>query len=107
MKGQALAEFAVVLPLLLFVVVGGLGLGLTMVHRMELQHAAQEVATEAARTSCSAALNRVDDLLGYQTQTATCDAVGRVVTVVLAHPFPALMPGLPDSVEVSARALTE
>ncbi len=105
LRGQALAEFALVLPLLLFIVVGGLGLGLTMLHRLQLQHAAQEVASEAATTDCSAALERVDDLLGYQTATATCDVAGQLVTVVLAHSYPALMPGLPESIRVTAKAL--
>lgn len=104
-RGQALIEFALVLPLFLFIVVGGLGLGITLVHRMQLQHAAQEVAVEAATVNCTEALTRADDLLGYQPQTATCNVSGQMVTVNLAHSFPALLPFLPESISVTARAV--
>jgi hypothetical protein len=104
-SGQVLIEFALVLPLFLFIVVGGLGLGITLVNRMQLQHAAQEVAVEAATVNCTEALTRADALLGYQPQTATCDVSGQMVTVNLAHSFAALLPFLPESISVTARAV--
>jgi hypothetical protein len=105
-SGQALVEFALILPILLFIVVGGIGLGITVVHRIQLQHAAGEVATEAASTDCSAALNRVDELLGYHPDAATCTLQAQLVTVDLTHSYPALIPGLPESIHVTSRALT-
>lgn len=104
-RGQALIEFALILPLLLFVIVGGLGLGLTVIHRMQLQHAAQELSVAAASTDCAAAMTKTRDLLGYTLQTMTCSVAGQEVTVHLAQSWPALVPGLPETISVSAVAL--
>jgi hypothetical protein len=105
MRGQALIEFALVLPLLLAIVVGGMAVGILLIHRSEMLHAAQELATDAAATTCEAAMNKADSLLGYQPESADCDLTGHVVTVSLAHGFPALVPFLPDTVTVTARAI--
>ncbi len=104
-RGQALAEFALVLPLLLALIVGGAGVGILLIHRLELTHAAQEVATEAAIQNCDEALAKVNALLGYQPDTATCDTRGQLVVVDLAHTFPAIVPFLPDTIHVTARAI--
>jgi hypothetical protein len=104
-RGQALIEFALVLPILLMLIVGGAGVGLLILNRMILQQAANELAIEASATDCSAAMNRTDEVLGYQPDSAACDEQGQLFTVTLSHSWPALIPLLPETVAVQGRAL--
>jgi hypothetical protein len=99
-----LVEFALVLPLLLFLVVGVMGLGLVMLNRMQLQHAASETAVEAATSDCAAALGRVHQILGYHPHLEECKRTGQLVTVTLAHTWPTLLPVLPETIIVRASA---
>ncbi len=100
-----MVEFALVLPLLLFLIVGGAGVGILLIHRSELTHAAQELATAAAATDCPSAMVQTDAVLGYQPDQADCSVTAEIVTVDLSHGFPALVPFLPDTVHVEARAI--
>jgi Flp pilus assembly protein TadG len=104
-SGQALAEFALVLPLLLALIVGGAGVGILLIHRSQLQHVAQEIATEAASQNCDEALTKVDAILGYHPDAASCDTTGQIVTVQVVHGFEPLVPFLPDTIHVEARAI--
>jgi hypothetical protein len=105
MRGQALVEFALVLPILLMLIVGGAGVGLLLIHRMEIQHAAQEVAVEAGQTNCTVALLQVDEVLGYQPDATSCDIAGQFATVRVTQGFPSLVPFLPETISIEARAI--
>jgi Flp pilus assembly protein TadG len=105
-SGQALVEFALVLPLILFISLGGISVGIVILHRLELEHAAQQVANEAAYVGCDSAAARAGQVLGYQPEQATCSTTGQLVTVDLAHSWPALLPFVPETISVEARAFT-
>ena len=68
-RGQALVEFALVTPLLLLLIVGGMMLGLAMHDRSTLTHAAQEAARAAAEAPsdperCDAARAAIETVSG-------------------------------------------
>jgi len=105
-RGQALVEFALVLPIILFVIVGGLGLGLILLNRMQLLHAAQEAAVVGAtQGGCQSALGVVPRVLGYEPAGKECAEQGQMVEVTLSNPQQTLMPFLPENITVSARAV--
>jgi hypothetical protein len=92
-------------PILLAIIMGGTGIGLLLIHRMQLQHAAQEVAVAAAQTDCNAGAARADVLLGYRPDTLACGVQGQTVTVQMGHSYPAIVPFLPEHIDVEARAV--
>lgn len=104
-RGQALVEFALVLPLLLLVIVGGLGLGLTLVQRLQLEHAAAELATFAASTGCAEALNRADDLLSPSVTLVRCEATPELVTFTVGQAWRAIDPFSPEWIVVQSQAI--
>ena len=106
-RGQALAEFALVLPILLLVIVGGLHLGLLLVDRMRVVHTAQQTAIEAAKNSCGNAEVVAERIFGGDLDSVTCDRQGQEFTVHVVHSFPALIPWLPDRVEATERAIEQ
>jgi len=89
-KGQAMVEAALVLPLLLLVIVGGLMLGLAMFDRSTLTYAAQEGAQAAAEAStdperCDAARAAVEAVTGRYFGSCP-DPERMTVTVVEGDP---------------------
>ena len=106
-RGQALAEFALVLPFLLLIIVGGLHLGLMVVDRMRVIHAAQQTAIRAAATDCSTAEVVAERIFGGTLNLVQCTEQGQEVTVRIVHSFPALVPWLPDSVIATERAIKQ
>lgn len=109
MKGQALVEFALITPILLVLMLGGLSVGLLVLDRIVLTHAAQEAAVWGASHAgdCSGALARVPQVLGRQPDSKVCDRFGQVIEVTLSDDRPVLAPlvPLPTSVTVTARAM--
>ncbi len=109
MRGQALVEFAIILPLMLVVILGGIGVGLLLLERMQLQHTANVVATFAATSNCAGALGRVPQVLGHEPDAKSCDVRGQLVEVTLRDSFRMIVPlvPLPSTIVVDARALVE
>jgi uncharacterized membrane protein len=103
-RGQALVEAALILPILLYVMLAGVALGLVVLHRMQLQHAAIETSIVAAHEDCAAGLAGVADLLGYEPDAKTCELVDGSVEVMLANSIPTIVPGIPDNVIVTGRS---
>lgn len=97
---------AIATPLLLLIIVGGLGLGLLLLHRIELQHAADEAVTAVAIDGdCDGVNGTLQQLLHYQPQEIDCETTGPLAELRLAHTWPALLPGLPERIVVAGRAI--
>lgn len=105
-SGQALVEFALVTPLLLFIILGGTAVGLLVVNRVELQHAAQEAAVAGAqKNGCTGALGAVPQVLGYEPDDKSCRETGQIVEVTLFQRSQRLAPiPIPD-ITVTGRAV--
>lgn len=87
-RGQALVEFALVLPLLLLVILGAAQLGLALIVRLELAHA----AIEGSRAiDCDAALAVVVEVYGRTPTRLGCRADERLLTVDAAVDVPLLI----------------
>jgi Flp pilus assembly protein TadG len=109
--GQALVEFAIVAPLLLFILVGGLGLGLALVDRYELQHAVTQGAIAGAaehnpRRQCDEALRVERAILGRRPAGEACRTAARLLVVSADDPLPLPIPGL-SGFRVGATARAE
>ena len=105
-SGQALIEFALVLPIFLLLIVGGLHLGLLIVDRQRVVHTAIETAYEAAKnpTGCGNSQTVADRVFGSPV-TVSCQRQGQEYEVTVTHTFPQLLPWLPGSVQATERAL--
>lgn len=78
-RGQALVEFALVLPLLLLLTLGVFAVGAAMTVRLELVHAAVEAADAGARQPiaeqrCDTALATLAAVYGRTPPNAGCGA---------------------------------
>lgn len=98
-RGQVLVEFAIITPILLLLLLGGIAIGLLVLSRIELQHAAQEAAIGGAqKNGCTGALGLVPQVLGHEPDDKSCRETGNVVEVTLFEggvgftPFP--LPGI-------------
>lgn len=111
MRGQALIEFALVAPLLLFLILGGLQLGFLFIGRMQLEHAATEAAIAGAsepsqRHRCDVAKATVPLVLGHKPDSVTCKATGKLVTVGASEHVALVSPlGIGNGIDVTARAV--
>jgi uncharacterized protein YacL len=105
MRGQALVEFALILPIMMLILLGSMGLGLTILHREQMQHAANEIAIAAASETCVPAMTKLDKILGYTPDESSCIVTGQIVEVRVSSSWPALLPMLPETIGVSARAV--
>lgn len=109
-SGQALVEFALVLPLLLFLILGGMQLGLLLIDRLEVEHAAAEGAVAGAGEAsvprrCDVAEATVPRVLGRDPTSVTCTAPGDMLVVSVHDEIPLVVPFGPHSVDVTARAV--
>jgi hypothetical protein len=88
-------------------IVGALGLGMLVLQRVQMQHAANETAVAAAQhpSGCSVAGARSSQLLGFGPDSVGCASGGQMITVRLIHNFPALLPLIPSRIEVVGRAM--
>jgi hypothetical protein len=105
--GQALIEFALITPIFLMMIVGSLALGVLVLQRVQMQHAANETAVAAAQhpSGCSVAGARAGQLLGFGPDWVGCSSGGQMVTVTLSHAFPSILPLIPSTIEASGRAM--
>lgn len=101
-----MVEFALVLSLQLFVILGGIQLGLLILDRTRLTHAAQEAAIAGAEpdSDCDDALVTATIVYGEAPDASECREQVGFVEVGLGHRIARLLPFLPDFVTVSARA---
>lgn len=110
MRAQALVEVALVTPLLLLLFLGALGLGIMLIDRVELQHAAQEGAVMGATSTgepCTDALAAAAAVLGRPAASQGCSVTDTTVTVSLHDeltlPVPIFGPSV--SVDVAERGM--
>jgi uncharacterized membrane protein len=106
-QGQALIEFALITPIFLLLIVGALALGVLVLQRIQMQHAANETAIAAAQhpSGCSIAGSRSAQILGFTPETVECSSGGQLVTIRLVHNFPTIAPLVPTRVVVAGRAV--
>lgn len=95
------------LPLILLVVVGGLHLGLMVLDRTRVSHAAAETAVNAASDpqGCANADAVARRIYGAALDSVACSSTGQEVQVIITHSFGALLPWLPDHVTATERAV--
>jgi hypothetical protein len=118
-RGQALVEFALILPLLVMLSLGGVTVGLLLLDRYELQHAATEGAIAGADSRgfsnsnpsraerCRDAVSTATRILGRRPMEASCTARGRMVELHLAENLPLLIPFVGDSWRIAVVARSE
>jgi Flp pilus assembly protein TadG len=119
LHGQALVEFALILPLLLMLSLGGVSVGLLLLDRYELQHAATEGAIAGADNRgasdsnpsraerCRDAIGTATRILGRRPMEASCTARSRMVELHLAENLPLLIPFVGDNWRVAVVARSE
>ncbi len=104
-RGQALVEFALILPIMLLLIMGGLWIALFLLYRTELQHVAQETAIVVAFEDCNSATSTAAQVLGHAPQDIECRITGHIARVKLVEDWPQVMPFLPSSIVAEARAV--
>lgn len=104
-SGQALVEFALILPIFLLLILGGVGVHLLLLHRQELQAAAYETAFAVADAEgdCSIAEARMRQLLDAPVELVC--SPGEIVTIEATGTYAAILPMLPERIHVTARAV--
>jgi hypothetical protein len=103
-RGQALVEFALVTPLLLLILLGGVAIGLMLLDRMQLVHAAQEGAVAGAANSgdsCGVAITTARQVFGRAFSAESCSTQGQMLELSVADELPIVVPFWTDSVTIS------
>lgn len=110
-RGQALVETALVLPLLLFVILGGIQVGLAMTVRYELVVAAATGADSGAldrtpESRCATALDATAAVYGHPLAASSCRLPAGLVEVSAAVDLPLIVPlfGASWRISVTERA---
>jgi len=102
--GQALVEFALILPIFLMLILGGVTLGLLEIHRYELVHAAIEGASAGAdvrgRSQCRIAVDTAIGVLG-RPASSSCRVLSRYLELSLSETVALPVPFLGNSWTVS------
>lgn len=112
-RGQALVEFALVLPLLLLLVIGAIWFSLLMLQTSRMDHAAREGAVAGATAEegidrCDRAIEASTAVLEAPGVSRECVIDGELVTVTLSGslPVPPPLDALHDGdIEVDASAI--
>lgn len=105
-RGQALVEFALVLPLLLFIILGGMSLGFVFLDRMRLEHATMEAAIAGASDPspprrCEVAEQTVAVIYGLAPDTFRCTGIGDRLQIDTSHNLPLLIPFAGDVLTIA------
>jgi hypothetical protein len=104
-RGQALVEMALMLPILLTILIGGMSLGLAIADRIELRHAAIEGVDAGADLGrparCARAIDIERHILGRRPATETCRPGGQYLELTLGEPFALPIPFVPGDFRVS------
>jgi Flp pilus assembly protein TadG len=106
-----LIEFALVLPLMLVLILGVFQVGLLLLMRTELVHAAQQgaiagAAEPAVPRRCTTAIATAEVIYGSAPDDSQCAQPGNIVTLRLLDAVPVVSPFGPWTVDVTARAVT-
>jgi Flp pilus assembly protein TadG len=106
-RGQALVEFALILPLLLLLTLGSFQVGVALMARYELGHAVTESAivgaTEPAQPQrCDAALAALAEV--YGPDRSDCTATDLTITVSAGIDLPLFVPWFTESWAINADA---
>ncbi len=100
-----MVEFALILPIMLGLIMGGMWVALFLLYRTELQHVAQETAIVVASEDCHSATSTAAQVLGHAPQDVECKITGNIARLTLVEPWPQFMPFLPSSIVAQARAV--
>ncbi len=104
-RGQAIVEFALILPIMLGLIMATLWLSLFLVYRTQLQHVAQETVIAVAYEDCNAATSAAAHILGHAPDNLVCKITGNVARVTVRESWPQMMPFLPSVIAAEARAI--
>jgi uncharacterized iron-regulated membrane protein len=104
-------EFALVLPIMLVLILGVFQVGLLLLVRTELTHAAQQgalagAADPAVPQRCDTAIATAEVIYGRAPDDAQCAQPGNVVELRLLDAVPVVSPFGPWTVDVTGRAVT-
>lgn len=110
-RGQALVEFALILPLLMLLILGGIQVGIGLMTRYELVVAAAEGADTGAldrtpETRCTTALAATTAVYAHPLAALDCSSPSGLVEVTASVDLPLLFPlfGTTWRISVSERA---
>lgn len=97
MKAQAIVEFALILPLLLLILLGGAQLGLLIVADMRLEHAVMEGTIAGAQEPavpqrCNVAEATTTQILGRVPAQIQCSQPGNLVTLRVSDDIVMILP---------------
>jgi hypothetical protein len=109
--GQAMVEFALVLPLMMVLILGTFQVGFALLMQLQLTHAAQQAATaganaEAVPQRCTVAEDTAHTVYAHELDDAHCSQPGNIVELTLTDTLPAVSPFGPWTLDVTARAVT-
>lgn len=113
MRGQALVEFALVLPILLLLLLGSMQVGVALLVRYQLEHAVSEAAIAGATAAsqperCPAALAALAEVYRGSIQDAACvPSSGTAIQVTARVDLLLFIPAPTDhwSIEATGRAI--
>jgi Flp pilus assembly protein TadG len=97
MRGQALIEFALVTPLILFIILGGAQVGLGIIHLMRLEHAVMEGVIAGASepdvpSRCDVAEQVTGQVLGHVPTSMSCTQPGNLLTLEVHDDLTLIVP---------------
>jgi len=109
-RGQALVEFALVLPLMLLIILGGMSLGFVFLDRMRLEHATMEAAIAGASVEedrCEVAEEIIAAFYRAVPDEFQCSEDEERVQINASHRLPLLIPFAGDvlTIEVTESAV--
>jgi Flp pilus assembly protein TadG len=109
--GQAMAEFALILPILLILILGTFQVGIALLMQTQLTHAAQQGASAGANEQavprrCTVAQDTARTVYGRVPSGTQCSQPGNVVELTISDMAPIVSPFGPWTLDATARAVT-